>query len=119
MIAGEIAAVEKRNRELSIVGVEAVALAQHPRRRTQLQMQVPQFLRKAANGVFERLLRVAISKKKKQIDVGIRKQPSPAESSRGDQSEVGRLGRFERNDIAPQPCANVFTQPCALPDSRA
>ncbi len=85
VIACEITAVEERNGELSVVGVVAVALGQRPRSRTQLQPQVPQFLRKAANGILESLLGVAIGEEKQQIDVGIGEHPSTAESSSGNQ----------------------------------
>ena len=91
-IARKAAAVEKRNGELGIVGVVAIALAQRPRRGTQLQPQVPQFLREAPHRIFESLLGSAISKKKKQIDIGIGEHPSPAEAACGDERKVGGLG---------------------------
>ena len=89
-IARQIAAVEQRDGELGIVGIVAVALGQRARGRTQLQPQVPQLLRKAPDGIFESLLRVAIAEEEQQIDIGIGKQPAAAKSSGGDQSEIRR-----------------------------
>ena len=43
-VARQVAAIQKRNRELSIVGIVTVALSQRARRWTQFQAQVPQFL---------------------------------------------------------------------------
>src|ERR1700722_1331236 len=119
VIAREVAAVEKRNGEFSIVGVVAVALTQCPRRRTQLQPQVPQFLREAANLIFESLLRGAISKKKKQIDIGIWKQPAAPESPCSHQGEVGRPCCVGRDNVAPEPSENIFHQPGSLRYGRA
>src|ERR1700704_4029747 len=91
MIAREVAAVEQRNGELGITGVEAIALAQHSRRGAQLPAQVPHFLREAADGIFENLLGLAVPEEKKQIDIGMREQPAPAKSSGSHQRKVGGL----------------------------
>src|SRR5450432_2616529 len=118
-IAGEIAAIEKGNGELGIVGVVAVAFGERARGGTQLQTQVPQLLRKAANWVFVELLRFAVAKKKEQIDVGVGEKPAAAEAACGHEGEVGRFVVVRGNDVSPEASENVFDEAGALRDGGA
>ena len=93
--------------------------AKRPRSRTQLQPQVPQFLRETANGIFERLLGFAIAEEKEQIDIGVGKEPAAPEASGGYEAEIRRLGFIGRDEIAPKPRQDVFYQPGALRDGSA
>ena len=52
-IAGEIAAIEQRDREFNVVRVEALAFGEAASSRAELQAQIPKFLRKAADGIFK------------------------------------------------------------------
>ena len=88
VIAGKIAAVEQRDRELDIGGIEAVALVQNAGGRTQLQAQIPQALRKASNPILESLFAFAVGVKKKQIDIGVGKKPTAAESTQSNQRKL-------------------------------
>jgi hypothetical protein len=56
----------------------------------------------------------AISEQKKQVDIRIREQPSPPESSRRDQSKVPRLVRLGRNQIQPKSLQDAFDEFGAL-----
>jgi hypothetical protein len=102
-IAGEVAAVEERNGELSIVGDR--------NGRTQPACATPDSVSSAGPTIPARSLRTGSlkacsalrsAKEKKQIDIGIREQPAAAESSGGQQGKAGKgLASSGENDIAP------------------
>src|SRR5215469_6209868 len=118
-IAGKISAIQKRNRELSIVGVVTVAFGEGARSWTQLEAKVPQFLRETSYAIFEELLGITIAEEEKDIDVGVRKEPAAAESSRGHQGKIVRLRFVGGDHIVPEPSEDIFDQVGALCDTRA
>ena len=87
-ITGQISAVEQRDGEFDIVGIEALAFGKCARRRAELQPQVPHFLREAADGVFESVFGAGAGMQKKKIDIGVGKEPSPSESAGCNQGET-------------------------------
>src|SRR5579871_2159298 len=118
-IAGKVAAIEKRNRELSIVGVVAVAFGQGAGSRAQLEPQIPQLLREAAHWIFKALFGVAVAEEKEKIDVGIGEEPATAEAPGSNQREIDRLAFVGGNDVAPQAEEDTFDQAGALRHRRA
>src|ERR1700694_539986 len=97
-ITGEITAVEQRDSELDIRGIEAVALLQGASSGTHLQTQVPYALRKASDPIFENLLGLTVSVKEKQINIRIGKQPIAPESSQRNQGEIPWTSLFRTDD---------------------
>src|ERR1700686_2494351 len=117
-VTRQVAAIKKRNGELSIVWIEAVAFCQSPRCRTQLELQIPKLLRKSANRLFVGLPPAAIRIQKKQIDIGIRKQPAAPEAPSCHQREAARTSFVGRHQIPPKTLENLFDQPRPLRDRR-
>ena len=85
LISRQISAIEQRNRELDILGIELIAFRESAGCGTQFHPQVPEFLRKPANAIPVFLLGAAISVKKKNVNVGVREKPSPSKSADGNE----------------------------------
>src|ERR1700722_15559074 len=89
-ISSEMAAVEQGNCELGILRIELTPLGQRARRRTELQAQIPKLLGEPGNRVAMSFFRAVVGEKKKQIDVGVREEPSTPEAAGGHQCQVSR-----------------------------
>src|ERR1035441_5229136 len=107
-ISGEVAAIEKRDSELDVIWIEAFALSEIAGGRTQLETQVPQFLRKTADRIFEFIFGPGV--KEEDVDIGVGKKPAAAEASGGDEREIlGKMrigGRAAENDFVPETLDN-------------
>ena len=89
-VARQVAAIEKRNGEFGVVRIKTVAFRQRPRRRAQLELQIPQLLREPPNRLFVSFFTPAIGVQKKQVNIGIREEPSAPEASSRHQRKVPR-----------------------------
>ena len=118
-ITGQIAAIQQRNRELHISRVESLAFGESARRGAELQFQIPYFLRKISNGIFERLIRLAGGVQKKNVHIGVRKEPAPAESAQRHKRKIGRPVQLGRDQLLPQPERNGFNESGARQDGCA
>src|ERR1035441_1976075 len=111
-ISGEVAAIEKRDSELDVIWIEAFALGKIAGGRTQLETQVPQFLRKTANRIFEFIFEFNFGPgvKEEDVDIGVGKKPAATEASGGDEREIlGEMrigGRAAENDFVPETLDN-------------
>ena len=109
-----ITAVEQRDGELDVAGIEPFALFESARGRTKFQPQVPQFLGKATDGIFECVFTAAVAMKKEEVDIGMRKQPAPTESAGGDQCKAFGPFRLGGNDFSPEAKQDRFDDRGAL-----
>ena len=92
-IARQIPAVEQRDGELNVIGIQLFAFGQIARGRTKLQPQVPEFLRETSNRIFEFAFGTVTSAQEQQINVGVREEPAASESASRDQREILRAVR--------------------------
>ena len=115
-ISGQITAIEQGNRELDIVGVEAVTLSERPCCGTDLDAQVPELLREAPDGILKRGLGAGSRVQEENVDIRVRAQQAPAKSTERDQSEAGRLLQFGRNEFLPETVGDVLDQASATRD---
>ena len=118
-ITQQVARVEQGNREFDIAGIEAITLAQRPGRGAHLHAQIPKLLRKAADGILVGRLHVARGVQKKNVDVGVRKQPAAPESAQRDQCESRWPTLFRRNNFLPESRHDGPDQASAMFYSRA
>ena len=102
-VARQVAAIQKRDGEFSVIWIKAIAFRKHPRCRAQLEFQVPQFLRESPDCLFVNFFAVTVGIEKKQINIRIRKEPAAPKTSGRHQREVSRPRFVSRHQIVPQP----------------
>src|ERR1019366_2954624 len=91
-IAAQKAAVEQRDGELDIVGVEACALVEGARRRADPQAGVPHFLAHAAHRVLHPAAKSVVLSQEQKVNVGMRKECAATEATRCGQRETAADG---------------------------
>ena len=100
-IAGEIPAIQQRNRELGIGGIEVAAFGESARGGAELQSQIPKILRKFADCVFEHCLpcRFRHAETARQYRRNGKSQRRPKAAQRYTREIRGAVG-FRRERIA-------------------
>src|SRR5271166_6134908 len=90
-VTGQKAAVEQRDGELDIVLVEARAVVERARGRTDTQADVPHLLADAPHWLLHVAAQRFVLRQKKQVNIGMRKQSASPEAAQRDQREAGAV----------------------------
>src|SRR5262249_55293488 len=108
-VAGKPAAIQQRNGELDVLGIEAVTLSQGAAGRAEFDSYVPQLLRERPDGVLE----PGTGVQKHQVYVRKRKEPLAPVATGGAQRETGPAG-LGRKVFLPQTKHDLVQQQRAL-----
>src|SRR3984957_15419702 len=114
LISQQKTAVQKRDCKFGIVRIEVVAFRDRPRRGTEFQFEVPQFLREAPHLLSMNFFGGAIGKQEQKVNVGIREEPAAAETPGGRQGKTSGLLLVGGNKLVPESSKDVFDQEPAL-----
>src|SRR6266571_7855354 len=95
-------AIEQRNSELHVLGIELLALRQRACGRPQLHAQVPKFLAKSPDWISQAIFSASVGMQKEDVNIRMRKQNAPAEAAERHQRKVFGISAPGANDFAPQ-----------------
>src|SRR5215468_9454666 len=117
-IAEQVTGIEKRDGKFHICGIKPVALGEGARRRADLHSKVSNFLRKAPNGVAVGRFGVTVGMQEKNVDVGVREEPSTPESAQCHERKPRWSVFLGRNDFVPQLLKDTLDETRALFEGR-